>query len=416
MTRASCFFPSLTILAGLLLDTGCVPLLHSREYRTVLTVAPSADLRDQIRSGVVTMKELRKRGDALTLTMCARRSQPGYSVRQMSQEAHDFVLHFGAMSATCDISFQWPGPAILTGETEVSGTFHLASVRAVSIPEESSWVAQAAWHAVPRKGQFKFRLPATTTSDLPVSGIDDLVTQHVESLLSKRIEPELDRLLRMKGPQRFLERKAAFGTGDCAAEACPHEDGIDCLAILQLAQRIRDPDSPPPYLPAIPAADREELVTLANEICRLMLPKQWTSVLKEKRKGRPAFLSKTSVILAGAEQVEMTRNAFAVGNEVSLLRLEKKMVELVTKLNQANVKLAAAGEPAETQDQTDGTEDHETTCEECGHKGRFHYDEEGNGFCPKCNAPEVITLPEPLTIDLRSQPTKAGRASFASYE
>jgi len=292
---------------------------------------------------------------------------------------------------------QWTGSG--ADEVSVAGSFKLAAIRDVSVPDESSWVVQAGWQTVPRQGEFGFRLPKTAENTEPAQ-MNDAVRSHVESVLSNSIESELHRLLESNVLKRFESRKAVYGYGDCIPEAAPQEDGIDCLAVLGLAQQFRDRKYPPAFLSEEPD-DWANIVSLARKICGLMLPKEWRSVLRERLKARPVLLSKKLVVLelaTGGKPLAINRNAFTEEGEKRLVRMEDVMVEFLARVNGA--KASAAKRP---KDPVKGVDpwaipaDSKSPCESCGHKGPFQYDEDGNGFCPLCETLQESGLPEPLT-------------------
>jgi hypothetical protein len=353
-----------------LLAAGCSPQpspAESKSFRTVLTIAPSKKLRDQIQAGQINLSDLRKRGADFCLAAHSTRSQPGYSANKLSRDFYQFLLTSGAMSAAYDIEFQWA--TSFADEGNVSGSFRLAATREVSIPDESSWVVQAGWQAVPEQGEFGFRLPKPAEKVGPAL-MNDAVQTHVEALLSNSIESELHRLLELDVLKRFESRKVVYGYGDCVLEAAPQEDGIDCLAVLGLAQKLRDGELPPAF-PSQKPVDWADIVSLARKVCGLMRPKEWRSVARERLEARPVLLSKNLVVLElaiGGKRLVVNRNAFTDEGEKLLLRMEDVAVEFVARVNAATASAA---------------------------KGR---NDPAKGVDPHAiETPQEIALPEPLT-------------------
>lgn len=395
-----------------LLLSGCKPppktLQHSRELRELLSVVPSDALRRRVRAGAMSVEKTRSRSDAFVLSTYATRSKPGYSARALSDEVSDFLLQHGVMRAKCDITFQWSSTSRPVDDVTMSGSYRVVAIRDAFPPCDSSWVAEAAWHAVPREGRFSLTVPARLVSGTSTKAVDVLVAEHVESLLARDIESKLHDLLAMDGATRFASRHTVYGTSDCTPEVCPNEDGIDALAILRVAQTMQDEKHLPECVAGATAEDKEQIVSLARMLCGMMLPRDWNSVVRERLRARPIFISKTTVVLQLAtEKKEFTvnRNAFTDESDAVLSRFETRAMEFVSKLNAA--RLTAAGvDAADVEKKGLPPAAEESKCGKCGHHGQFEHDDEGHAVCPKCGEPEAGSLPDPLSFDDRAMPFK----------
>jgi hypothetical protein len=389
-------FLYVVVIVGSLL-TGCKPApvaVERKEVRRIVHVTVSPTLRDRLRHSRQDMSGLRDHAEALTLLTHAVRSEPGYSVRRLSGQVFDFLVKNGLMVANCDIQFEFPQTAAGGDELPVTGSFRVVSVREAIPAFDTSWVAEAAWRAVPKEGRFAFKAPVGSRNDSSMNQIDGAVVAHVGELLAKDVEGELHKLLTSDGTLRFQSRGAAYGIGECALEACPREDGVDTLSVLRVAQRIRDRVHLPDFLAEIPEQDRDDIVAVARLVCGVMQPKEWKSVMRERLHARPVFVSKTTVVLELASddrRLTVNRNAFRNESEQILARIEGLAVELVAKINAAS--LTAAGIDAD--DAKAGVLLFDAECAKCGYKGELER-QNGQDCCPKCGAQQKIMLPEPL--------------------
>jgi hypothetical protein len=376
---------------------GCKPApvaMERKDVRRIVHVALSPTLRDRLRDSRQDMPRLRDHAEAFALRTHAVRREPGYSVRRLSGEVFDFLLKNGVMVANCDIRFEFPQLAAWGGEVPITGSFRLVSVREAIPAFDTSWVAEAAWCAVPKEGRFFFKSPVGSRHGSSMNEIDDAVVAHVGELLAKNIEGELHKLVTSDGTLRFQSRGAAYGIGECALEACPREDGVDTLSVLRVAQRIRDHDHLPDFLAEVPEQDRDDIVDVARRVCGVMQPKEWKSVMRERLNARPVFLSKTTVVLelaSGGRRLTVNRNAFRNESEQILARIEGLAVELVAKINAAS--LTAAG--IDAADAKSGVLLFDAECAKCGYKGELDR-QNGQDCCPKCGAQHKVMLPEPL--------------------
>lgn len=315
-------------------STSKAPKELTREIRAMLSVVPPAGVGKPGQAKSRDMNKVRGRTASFVAELRARRATPGYSVRELSNDVFDFMVENGVLLAKYDVTYKWSPPVLPTGEVLFSGKFSMVSVSEEYPPSESSWVAQAAWAAVPRNGVFTVSIPAFKVSGVAEDVIDAGVAQHLGVFLAKDIESHVHSLLAMDGAARLNARQAVYGLGDCTPEVCPKEDGIDSLALLQVAQSMRDVKHLPDYLMGASGEEKEDLALLARRVCAMVVPRDWKSVLRERVKARASFVSKNVVVLQTANGSRtVNRNAFASESEAVLARFEAVAVEFVSKLN-----------------------------------------------------------------------------------
>lgn len=351
--------------------------LGDTQFRAVVLVSPS---RLAPRSGSDSPTDWaasKRAGEACTLYAHLVRSQPGYSARALSREFAACVLGHGAAQVTCEFTIGHVGAAPDDTAVEIPVSYRVTSTNGATPASSASWVAEAAWRAIPKEGQFTIRVPAraqpgsgwqfalrkaqesdgqagkwsTAAEAFSQPALRSLVVAEASASLAADIEPQLRRMLDDDGFTRFKERKVAYGYGLCELEAAPHEDGIDALVVLYVAQHLQDGDFLPPYLETADQATREEIIDLARKVCASMQPRRWRSTQRERLDARPAFISKATIVLElppGTQQVSVSRNAFTDEGRELLGRMERLMTEFVAKLN-ARALRASGVDPAEVE-------------------------------------------------------------------
>jgi len=314
------------------------------------------------------------------------RTRPKYSARQLASELAQILLSRGFLTVRCEIDLGVP--VVASDESvQLVGEFTVDEVLECCPPPISSWVAEAAWKAVPRTGRFTVDvpakqsargtwllglprraastqaanrgdvdwLPAKTFFSLPV--VLGVVVEQIEAALSQAINSTLRGLLDSDGRIRFASRGVAYGADRCMLEACPTEDGIDALTVLDAALALRHGDTWPPGLQNASAENKEQATALAVKICGMMRPKDWRSTEREKLDARPVFVSRNTVVLELAQatarnavgkslrqgsRLTVNRNAFSETSEDLLVRLEESMQDFVSLLN--TMALESAGQ------------------------------------------------------------------------
>ena len=336
--------------------------LNDAKFHASVVVSPSQSIGGAATKGVADLTAAKKAGDACTLYGHSVRSKPGYSTRSLAREFLACVLRHGAAQVSCDVVI---GPLTAAPDdvaVEIPVVYKVSSIGDAAPAVTSSWVAEAAWRAIQREGSLVISVPARSRTGLdwqfarlkspgdePLAGdwrnagdvlsmqaIRSLALAEVATALAGHIQPAIWGLVAEDGLTRFMDRKAAYGIGLCAVEAAPQEDGIDTLAVLSAAQRLRDGKFLHDHFADASAAEREEVVALARKVCGMMTPKTWRSNQRERLDARPVFISKTSVVLElppKATRLSVSRNAFTDEGEELLGRMEYVMVELVAKLN-----------------------------------------------------------------------------------
>jgi len=346
-------------------------------FRAPVVVSPSQTLTGVARQAATAFAAAKEVGDACTLYSHVVRSQPGYSVRELSDTFLNCILTHGAAQLSCDFEIGHPGAASDDTAVEIPVTYTVSALSDATPGESSSWVAEAAWQAIPKEGSFTIRVPARaevdgswkfarlkspraepTAGDWRTAGevfsaqaIRSLALAEAAVALATEIEPTLRKLVNKDGLKRFEERRAVYGIGVCALEVAPQEDGIDTLAVLSAAQQLRDGKHLPRHLVDGPVEEREEVVDLARKVCGMMSPKTWKSTQREQLQARPVFISKTSVVLELAprsQRLPVSRNAFTEEGEQLLARMEQVMGELVARLNASALRESGL-EPAEVE-------------------------------------------------------------------
>lgn len=346
-------------------------------FRASVIVSPSQTVAAPARQRVTSIAVSKRAGDACTLYGHVMRSQPGYSARSLAQEFAACVLRHGAAEVSVDFEIGDLAAASDGVAVEIPVDYRVSAVIDTAPASTASWVAEAAWQAIPREGSFTIRVPARSQTGLrwefarlrspraePAASewrsleqvfspqeIRTLAMAEASVALAARIEPQVRQLVAEDGLSRFQNRKAAYGVGLCALEVAPQEDGIDSLAVLYAAQQLRDGKYLPAHLAGAQAEERDEVIGLARKVCGVMTPKTWKSTQREQLDARPVFISKSTVVLElprRSQRLGVSRNAFTAEGEELLTRMEALMGELVAKLNQSAVR-AAGVDPAEVE-------------------------------------------------------------------
>lgn len=336
--------------------------LTEATFHASVLVSPSQSIGAVATKRAVDLTAAKKAGDACTLYAYSVRSKPGYSVRSLAREFLACVLRHGVAQVGCDVVIGLPAAAPDDSAIEIPVVYKVSSIGDAAPAVTSSWVAEGAWRTLQREGRLVISVPARSRTgsdwqfarlkslgDQPLPGdwrgagevfsvqaIRSLAVAEVATALAAHIQPAISELVAEDGLTRFMDRGAAYGIGLCVVEAAPQEDGIDTLAVLSAAQRLRDGKYLHDHFAAASAEEREEVVALARKVCGMMTPKTWRSNQRERLDARPAFISKTAVVLElppKATRLSVSRNAFTDEGEELLGRIEHAMVELVAKLN-----------------------------------------------------------------------------------
>jgi hypothetical protein len=352
--------------------------LGDTKFRASVLVSPSQSFAGTGKQANADFAAAKKTGDACTLYSNLVRTEPGYSARTLAETFLGCILEHGAAQVSCDFEIGAPGAAPDDAAVEIPVTYKLSALADATPAATASWVAEAAWQAIPKEGSFTIRVPTRSQAGLgwqfarlkspraePAAGdwrsanevfspqaIRSLAVAEAAVALAAGIEPTLMELVNTDGLTRLQKRKAVYGVGMCALEIAPQEDGVDTLAILSAAQQLRDGRHLPRHLVDGPADDREAVIDLARKVCGMMSPKMWKSTQREQLDARPVFISKAAVVLElpprSTRLPPVSRNAFTDEGEQLLGRMEQVMGELVARLN-ASALRASGVEPREVE-------------------------------------------------------------------
>lgn len=360
---------------------GFLTAIPPRLAATRIYVSLSPEISTQIRHCAVDPCVFHAVTEAWSRRACRVRTQPGYSARELAQEAGAVLREFGVASVLCDLAISPAIESYSPDRVRLTVKYDVVSVGSQRPPASASWVAAAAWAALPGPGELELEFPAKQVGAdswrlghalpagtvfgriepvlawgepadiLSIPAITNAASSAIATKLAGRCAESLDELLGSPVASRIEKKGTIFGGIACLPEIAPQEDGIDLSLLRQIAGETATGDYWIEVLPQASELQRAGIVESLEKLLPTLKPRKWKSRLNERLVAEPAFLSESHVALDfGGESPRVTveRTAFDESGLRLLERIQQLAVDCVRLINEA----ATGSDDSETIERT----------------------------------------------------------------
>jgi len=331
-------------------------------------VAFTPEVRDQLRHNALDVELFDAVAHLWELRAAAVRSRPGYSAKQLAEEAAAIVQEFGVITVICDLEIGRPLIRADANCVLFPVKYLVTSVDQARPRATASWIVAATWAALPRQGEVRLEFPVEARDkselrighQLPVGGLLDrgapalawgapadilspqsvlnAATRAVAEAIAVGCHQTAQEAIDMSPADRIQRRSSLFGGIECLPEASPQEDGVDLAVLAKIAEEVLSGTFWEKRLPGVAEVDQEAVASLVKKLLAVLKPRKWTSKINERIMASPVFLSDTHVMFdlgEGQQRLGVARDVINENGSRLLDRIQQIAVECVGAINDA---------------------------------------------------------------------------------